>query len=79
MKHLLLTIIAGVVLGHFNCAFPLNPGSAFAQEQKNTVTAFIYKKIGDLEIKLDGHRAADKKIRPLAVWIHGGTLINGGR
>ena len=51
--------------------------AAFAQ--KTTVTTFTYKKVGDLEIKLDVHRAPDKKIRPLAVWIHGGALINGGR
>jgi acetyl esterase/lipase len=47
--------------------------------QKTSVTTFTYKKVGNLEIKLDVHRAADKKIRPLAVWIHGGALINGGR
>ena len=67
------------MLGLFLCALLLNPGSAFAQEQKTTVTTFTYKKVGDLEIKLDANRPADKKIRPLAVWIHGGALINGGR
>ncbi len=51
----------------------------FAQAQKTSVTTFTYKKVGDLEIKLDVHRPADKEIRPLAVWIHGGALINGGR
>ena len=75
MKHLLLTTIAAAMLGLFICALLLNPDSAFAQEQKNTVTTFTYKKVGDLEIKLDAHRPADKKIRPLAVWIHGGALI----
>ena len=78
MKHL-LTTTAAAMLGLFICALLLNPDSAFAQEQKNTVTTFTYKKVGDLEIKLDAHRPADKKIRPLAVWIHGGALINGGR
>ncbi|MFT5467820.1 MAG: acetyl esterase/lipase [Verrucomicrobiales bacterium] len=52
-------------------------GSGFAQKIK--VETFTYKKVGDLEIKLDVHRAADDKVRPLAVWIHGGALINGGR
>ena len=61
------------------CALCLSSGSAFAQKQKTTVTTFTYKKVGDLEIKLDAHRMADKKVRPLAVWIHGGALINGGR
>ncbi len=43
------------------------------------VETFTYKKVGDLEIKLDVHRPGDEKVRPLAVWIHGGALINGGR
>jgi len=47
--------------------------------ETTAVTTFTYKKVGDLEIKLDVHRAPDKEIRPLAVWIHGGALINGGR
>ena len=64
-------------LGLFLCAVLLN--TVFAQAQKTSVTTFTYKKVGDLEIKLDVHRLADKKIRPLAVWIHGGALINGGR
>ena len=43
------------------------------------VTTFTYKQVGDLEIKLDVHRPADEVLRPLAVWLHGGALINGGR
>ncbi len=43
------------------------------------VTTFTYKRLGDLEIKLDVHRPADEVLRPLAVWLHGGALINGGR
>ena len=54
-------------------------GTGFAQAKKTSVTTFTYKKVGDLEIKLDAHRLADNKIRPLTVWIHGGALINGGR
>ena len=54
-------------------------GAGFAQAKKTSVTTFTDKKVGDLEIKLDAHRLADKEIRPLAVWIHGGALINGGR
>ena len=52
---------------------------AHGQEEATKRTTFTYKKVGDLEIKLDVHRAADDKVRPLAVWIHGGALINGGR
>jgi len=40
---------------------------------------FTYKRVGDLEIKLDVYRYDDKLARKVAVWIHGGALINGGR
>jgi acetyl esterase/lipase len=43
------------------------------------VQTFIYKKVGELEIKADVHRADDEVTRPVMVWIHGGALINGGR
>lgn len=43
------------------------------------VKTFTYKTVGDLEIKLDVHRADDQKLRPVIVWIHGGALINGHR
>jgi acetyl esterase/lipase len=57
--------------------FPLITASLGAQ---STVTStFVFKKVGNLEIKLDSHRPNDTVIRPLAVWIHGGGLINGGR
>lgn len=40
---------------------------------------FTYKKIDDLEIKLDVYRRDDDQPRKVAVWIHGGALMNGGR
>lgn len=43
------------------------------------VTTYTYKKVGDLEIKLDVHRLNDSLKRPVAVWIHGGALIMGHR
>ena len=52
---------------------------ATAQQPKIGVTTFTYKTVGDLEIQLDVHRLADERTRPVAVWIHGGALINGGR
>jgi len=54
-------------------------GDANGQVKKVEKETFTYKKIGDLEIKLDVHRPADDVIRPVAVNIHGGALINGGR
>jgi acetyl esterase/lipase len=40
---------------------------------------YTFKKVGDLEIKADVHRANDTRIRPAVVWIHGGALIVGHR
>ena len=59
-------------------AVPLDYAEA-QTKPKATSQTFTYKKVGDLEIKLDVHRPDDALIRPLAVWIHGGALINGGR
>ncbi len=43
------------------------------------VETFTFKRVDDLEIKLDVHRENDEVLRPLVVSIHGGALINGGR
>jgi acetyl esterase/lipase len=40
---------------------------------------FTYKKMGNLEIRLDLFRAGDEPDLPVIVWIHGGALINGNR
>ncbi len=55
--------------------------SALAQKagSKAVKTTFTYKTVGDLKIQLDVHRADDDQIRPVAVSIHGGALMNGGR
>ena len=42
-------------------------------------TASAYKQIGDLTIHTDVYRPATKDVLPVAVWIHGGALINGQR
>lgn len=62
------------------CFFFVFAHPLFGQERAPIkVETFTYKKVGELEIKLDVHRPDDKTILPLAVWIHGGALINGGR
>ena len=38
-----------------------------------------YKKVGELEIKAEVYRPDDDRLRPVAMWIHGGALIMGGR
>ncbi|MCB1089833.1 MAG: alpha/beta hydrolase, partial [Verrucomicrobiae bacterium] len=43
------------------------------------VETYPYKQVGRLAIQLDVHRFDDELPRPVAVWIHGGALINGGR
>tara|TARA_B100000029_G_scaffold275456_4_gene270139 strand:+ start:256 stop:1176 length:921 start_codon:yes stop_codon:yes gene_type:complete len=43
------------------------------------VTTHIYKTVKRLPIRLDLHRPRGIKSPPLAVWIHGGALINGHR
>jgi len=40
---------------------------------------YTYKKVGKLAIKLDLYRSSEEGRLPLAVWIHGGALINGHR
>ena len=56
------------------CSAPLaEPEAAISS------TTHVYKTVGDLEIHADVHRAADSVARPVAVWIHGGALINGHR
>ena len=66
----LLATTAGVVSGSISLAAPA---------RKIHVTTHTYKTVKRLPIKLDLHRP-DTDGRPrLAVWIHGGALINGHR
>jgi acetyl esterase/lipase len=44
-----------------------------------TPETFIYKTVGDCDIKADVFNASPGESRPLAVWIHGGALIMGDR
>src|SRR5687767_5697574 len=54
----------------------LVPADGQAQTMRMTYT---FKKVGDLEIKADVYQPAAEGPRPVAVWIHGGALINGHR
>ena len=40
---------------------------------------YTYKKVGDLQIKLDVHWVDDGVTRPVLVWLHGGALMMGYR
>jgi acetyl esterase/lipase len=54
-------------------------GLAAFDDPKFRVDTYTYKRVGPLEINADVHRANDDVRRPVAVWIHGGALINGNR
>lgn len=56
-------------------AVTIHGGSA-AEIRKET---YVYKRVGDLEIKSDVYTAGDSTKRRVIVWIHGGALINGHR
>ena len=60
-------------------AWPFLLSNVSAQKPEIVKKTFTYKTVGDLEIKLDVHRADDDSVRPVAVNIHGGALIMGGR
>lgn len=51
----------------------------FAQIKKICISTYVYKKVGNLEIKADVIRAGDDKIRPVVIYIHGGALMFGSR
>ena len=58
----------------------LFPGSpVLAARPARTMQTYTYKKVGKLAIKLDLYRSSEEGRLPLAVWIHGGALINGHR
>ncbi len=58
-------------------AIPLSASPSPADDPK--LKTYVYKKVGDVEIKADVYQYDDDKIRPVVVWIHGGALINGHR
>ncbi len=52
---------------------------ARAEEPAFSKKTYTYKSVGKLEVQLDVHRAEDKVVRPVVVWLHGGALIVGSR
>jgi acetyl esterase/lipase len=53
--------------------------SSRAEEPALVKKTYTYKTVDKLPIHADVYRPADKKIRPVVVWIHGGALIVGSR
>ena len=70
-RHIHRLIVLTVIL--------MTAGSGSADEPKSIMKTYTYKKVGDLEIKAEVHRADDDRTRPVVVWIHGGALIMGQR
>src|SRR5207244_3594066 len=56
-------------------------GRAPAGEDKMTFAkkTYVFKTVGATKVEADVYRAADTKVRPVLVWIHGGALIVGSR
>jgi acetyl esterase/lipase len=50
-----------------------------AQEPSFDKKTLTYKEVGKVQVQADVYRAADTKVRPGVVWIHGGALIMGSR
>jgi acetyl esterase/lipase len=57
----------------------LHPPQAGADPPAFSKKTYTYKTAGKIEIKADVHRADDKVVRPVVVWLHGGALIMGSR
>lgn len=46
---------------------------------RRRISTHVYKTVDGLEIRADVHRGPGNRVRPVAVWIHGGALIMGRR
>lgn len=74
-------LIFGLGLGIFLYPDSMLPteSDVLSGQTRVCVTTYIYKRVGNLEIKADVHQIEDKKKRRVVVNIHGGALITGGR
>lgn len=61
---------------YFNFTFAY---AADKQGETYLMETYVYKRVGDLEIKADVYRNPGNDIRPVIFWIHGGALISGSR
>ena len=58
---------------------PSTQGQPEPAADPGELVTHTYKRVGGLEIKADVRRGAGEGPSPVAVWIHGGALINGSR
>lgn len=47
-------------------------------EKKLDKKTYVFKTVGELDLKVDAYGVADT-VRPVLMWIHGGALMNGSR
>ena len=69
---------AGLSLGLEVAPPSANPVAADS-EAAFSKTTYIYKRVGECDIKADVYRLPGKDVRPAVAWIHGGALIFGNR
>jgi acetyl esterase/lipase len=69
---LIMTIVTAISAVNFNAR------QASAREAK-LVNTYVYKQVGDLELKLDVYLPEASDQRSIVMWIHGGALIVGSR
>src|SRR5207245_2482898 len=55
------------------------PASLLAEEKPLAPKTYVFKKVGELEIKADVYQPVTDKNCPVVIWIHGGALIMGDR
>ena len=54
-------------------------GSNTGDQHLYVCETFVYKTVGDHEIRADVYRKPGEEVRPGIIWIHGGALIFGSR
>ncbi len=57
----------------------LSSEASAADEATVLKKSYVYKTVGDCQVKADVHRLPGDDVRPVIMWIHGGTLIMGSR
>ena len=60
-------------------AIVLGSHCAGAEEPAFMRKTYTYRTVEGVKVQADVYRAADKEVRPVLVWIHGGALIAGSR
>lgn len=73
-------IISHTIIGCLAAFSPLTAQTSAPTDQVPSLKeTFVYKSVGDHEIRADVYRKPGEEIRPGIIWIHGGALIFGSR